>query len=211
MAEPQALRADARRNRDLIVAAAKAVFAERGADVPMEEVARRAGVGVGTLYRRFPDRDALVREAARDSFGVLLARAREAADEGGRGWESFLVGLKDMPELWFTLRLTLFSPHTWPLVRDDAPARAAARELRLVIDGLVRDAQAEGALRPDVGTGDVLMLVALVVTGMGATAGALGPQVYERVLALALDGLRPGPAAPLPGRPLTPEDLDPRV
>ncbi|WP_344097105.1 hypothetical protein [Nocardiopsis tropica] len=55
------------------------------------------------------------------------------------------------------------------------------------------------------------MLVALVVTGMGATAGALGPQVYERVLALALDGLRPGSAAPLPGRPLTPEDLDPRV
>ncbi|WP_407942345.1 hypothetical protein [Nocardiopsis tropica] len=74
-----------------------------------------------------------------------------------------------------------------------------------------RSARAEGALRPDVGTGDVLMLVALVVTGMGATAGALGPQVYERVLALALDGLRPGSAAPLPGRPLTPEDLDPRV
>jgi len=211
MAEPQALRADARRNRDLIIAAAKAVFAERGADVPMEEVARRAGVGVGTLYRRFPDRDALVREVAGDSFAVLLARAREAEAEGGRGWESFLGCLKDMPELWFTLRLTLFSPDAWPIVRDDASVRVTARELRLVIDGLVRVAQAEGTLRSDVGTGDVLMLVALVVTGMRASSGALGAVVHERVLALALDALRPGSAAPLPGRPLTPDDLEPRV
>ncbi|GLU49099.1 TetR/AcrR family transcriptional regulator [Nocardiopsis ansamitocini] len=207
MAEPQTLRADARRNRDQIIAAAKTVFAERGPDVPMEEVARRAGVGVGTLYRRFPDRDTLIREVARDSFTVLLSRAREAEAEGDRGWEAFLGVLKDLPELWFTLRLTLFSPDAWAIIQGDAHALARAEEFTTVFDGLVRVGQAEGTLRSDVGTGDVLMLIALVVTGMRASSGALGATVYERVLALSLDGLRANSDAPLPGRPLTPGDL----
>ena len=75
------LRADARRNRDQLVDAAGALFAERGPDVPMEEIARRAGVGVGTLYRRFPDRDALVRAVAYESLQRVVANARSAAGE----------------------------------------------------------------------------------------------------------------------------------
>nr|WP_238440965.1 helix-turn-helix domain-containing protein [Frankia sp. AgW1.1] len=69
------LRADARRNRDRIIATAKLAFADDGPDVPMEEIARLAGVGVGTLYRRFPDRDALVVAVVRDSLATALAPA----------------------------------------------------------------------------------------------------------------------------------------
>ncbi|MBL7548848.1 helix-turn-helix transcriptional regulator [Frankia sp. AgB1.9] len=82
------LRADARRNRDRIIATAKLAFADDGPDVPMEEIARLAGVGVGTLYRRFPDRDALVVAVVRDSLATALARARAAtaeAEEPARG------------------------------------------------------------------------------------------------------------------------------
>ncbi|WP_041259654.1 helix-turn-helix domain-containing protein [Pseudofrankia inefficax] len=75
------LRADARRNRDRIIATAKLAFADDGPDVPMEEIARLAGVGVGTLYRRFPDRDALVVAVVRDSLATALARARTAVAE----------------------------------------------------------------------------------------------------------------------------------
>ena len=80
-AEATGLRADARRNRDQIVAAAKQWFAVQGPDVPMEEIARAAGVGVGTLYRRFPDREALIRAVVRESLTISVAEARAALEE----------------------------------------------------------------------------------------------------------------------------------
>src|SRR5690349_16231486 len=89
-AEPETLRADARRNREQIIAAAKKMFLEFGPDVPMEEIARGAGVGVGTLYRRFPDREALIRAVARDNFEVVLAEARTVAAEEPSAWQAIV-------------------------------------------------------------------------------------------------------------------------
>lgn len=206
MAE-QSLRADARRNRDQIVAAAKVLFAERGADVPMEEIARRASVGVGTLYRRFPDREALVREVARESLDILLVHANEALADGGRGWESFLRVLEDLPELWFTLRSTVLSPDTRAVILDDPAALETAEELISVINRLVRVGQEAGTLRADVDTGDIVVLVTLVISGLRASAGALSDAVHTRMLALTLDGLRPGSDAQLPGGPLSAGNL----
>src|SRR5881227_3330880 len=80
------LRADARRNRDQILAAARSIFAAQGPEVPMEEIARAAGVGVGTLYRRFPDRDALIRAVAVENFERVLTDARAAAKEEPSAW-----------------------------------------------------------------------------------------------------------------------------
>src|SRR4051812_45368611 len=80
------LRADARRNRDQIVAAARTIFVAQGPNAPMEEIARSAGVGVGTLYRRFPDRKTLIREVAQDSFARALAEARASIEEEPTAW-----------------------------------------------------------------------------------------------------------------------------
>lgn len=211
MAEPLALRADARRNREQIIAAAKTVFAERGPDVPMEEIARRAGVGVGTLYRRFADRDTLIQEVARDSFAVLRAHAQSARADGGQGWESFLKVLQNLPDLWFTLRLTVLSADYVSVIRNDPEGLATAEEFMSAFHDLVRIAQDEGTIRPDVGTGDVMMLITLVITGLRTSSSALPDEVYQRMLALSLDSLRPGAGAPLPGHPLDPEHLEPRA
>ncbi|GAB3161955.1 TetR/AcrR family transcriptional regulator [Myceligenerans halotolerans] len=211
MAEPLTLRADARRNREQIIAAAKAVFAERGPDVPMEEIARRAGVGVGTLYRRFADRDTLIREVARDSFAVLRAHAQHARADGGQGWESFLKILQNLPDLWFTLRLTVLSADYVSVIRNDQEGLATAEEFMSAFHDLVRIAQDEGTIRPDVGTGDVMMLITLVITGLRTSSSTLPDDVYQRMLALSLDSLRPGARAPLPGHPLGPEHLEPRA
>ena len=207
MTEQQTLRADARRNRDQIVAAAKVLFAERGADVPMDEIARRAAVGVGTLYRRFPDREALIREVARESLDILLVHARSALADGSTGWESFLQVLDDLPELWFTLRSTVLSPELRAVILDDPAALAAAEELVTVINGLVRAGQEAGTLRADVATGDIVVLVTLVISGLRASAGSLPDAVHTRMLSLTLDGLRPGSDARLPGWPLTADNL----
>ena len=80
------LRADARRNRDQILAAAREVFTAQGPEVPMEEIARAAGVGVGTLYRRFPDRESLIRAVAQESFTQVIDDARAACAEEATGW-----------------------------------------------------------------------------------------------------------------------------
>ncbi|MFC8798074.1 TetR/AcrR family transcriptional regulator [Promicromonospora sp. NPDC057138] len=210
-AEPQALRSDARRNRDQIIAAAKTLYAQRGLDeVPMEELARQAGVGVGTLYRRFPDRDTLIREITLDSFLTLLARARESLVDGGLGWESFVRDLATSPEMRFTLRLTVFSPGSGQVVWNDPRLREVRDEITDTLDELVRAGQEAGTLRADVGTGDVVLLVALVIIGLQATDHGQADARHERMLALSLDGLRATSNQPLPDGPLSSNALGPR-
>ena len=99
------LRADARRNREQIIVAARGVFAERGFDVPMDEIARAAKVGVGTLYRRFPDRDALMRAVATDSLTRVLDEARRAAAEEPSAWQALVRFRGDGSPRAFVLRI----------------------------------------------------------------------------------------------------------
>ncbi|HKT00690.1 MAG TPA: helix-turn-helix domain-containing protein [Rugosimonospora sp.] len=206
--EPQGrLRADARRNRDQIMAAAKAVFVESGFHVPMEEIARRAGVGVGTLYRRFPDREALVRDVAEESLRALLAEARAAATEEPAPWDA-LVRLMRSRDLRLSVRLVMLSARLWHAIRDDPGSRRFRAEIMAVLDGLVRGAQAAGAMRADVGAGDVVALVSLLLRQVPTGFDEVSEVVLERALVLMLDGLRADPGSPLPGRPVTTDDLD---
>ncbi|MFG1957060.1 TetR/AcrR family transcriptional regulator [Nonomuraea sp. NPDC049028] len=166
------MRADARRNRDRILEAARDAVAERGADAPMELIARRAGVGVGTLYRRFPDRGALLAALAEQYVHELMdALDRAVAAE---------------PDAWSAIRtFVVYSVEKGrgaiaaALAGTTAPQARQALVRRL--DELVRLAQADGALRSDVGTDDLMELL---------TVFACHPDVIpKRFLPLMLDGL----------------------
>jgi hypothetical protein len=117
--------------------------------------------------------------------------------------------LENLPDLWFTLRSTVLSPSVRTVILDDPAALATARELLSVINGLVRAGQEAGTLRPDVSTGDVVVLITLVISGLRASAGALPDTVHARMLALTLDGLRAGSGSTLPGAPLASDSMDP--
>lgn len=206
--EPEArLRADARRNRDQIMAAAKAVFAEHGPDVPMEEIARRAGVGVGTLYRRFPDRETLIRAVARENFGAVLDDARAAAADEASAWDALVRLMGRSRDLRLSVRLAVLSPPAWATIRDDPQTREFRDGIMAVLDDLVRRAQAEGVLRPDIGTGDVAAILSLLLGRVPVADDETAERIMERALAVILDGLRASPGTPLPGRPISGEEL----
>ncbi|WP_433478057.1 TetR/AcrR family transcriptional regulator [Spirillospora sp. CA-142024] len=166
------MRADARRNRDRILEAARDAMAERGMDAPMELIARRAGVGVGTLYRRFPDRGALLAALAEQYVHELMdALDRAVAAE---------------PDAWAAIRAFVFhsveksrGAIAAALAGTSAPQARQALVQRL--DELVRQAQADGAMRPDASTGDLMVLLKVFACHPGV--------VPERFLPLVLDGL----------------------
>ena len=202
------LRSDARRNRDQILRVAREIFAEQGLAVPMEELARRAEVGVGTLYRRFPDRDALIRAVFRDSFRAVATEMRTALDEEPTAWDALVRIMRLSAQLRLSMRLHTYSPTVAAVVRADDESERFRRTAVDVLEQVMARAQAEGTLRTDVGVGDLSMLFVSVVHqthNLTAEAARLAP---GRVLAIMLDGLRaPAPDA-LPGRPLNRADLD---
>ncbi|EIF00867.1 TetR/AcrR family transcriptional regulator [Saccharomonospora glauca] len=200
------LRADARRNLGQILAAARTVFAETGPDVPMEEIARRAGVGVGTLYRRFPDREALVRAVARESLSDVAAEARRAVEESSSAWAALVRLLRHSRQLHVLAQLTLLSSRTREMLCDDAEARRSYREVLTTLREIVNAAQREGTLRDDVGAGDIAVVFSLLLKQTPATHTSDLPAL-ERAFGLMLDGLRARTGTPLPGRPITEEDL----
>jgi AcrR family transcriptional regulator len=204
------LRADARRNRDQIIAAARAIFAAKGPDVPMEEVAREAGVGVGTLYRRFPDREALIRAVARDNFSRMLTQAQDAVAEEPTAWDALVRILRQSRELELSAQLAMHSPLAWAVIRDDPTTQQFRDAMFDTLDEVVHAAQAEGSLRPDVDTGDVTILISLLLRRMRNSSGKDTQLASERALGIMLDGLRAPSGSPLPGRPFTRADLDSR-
>lgn len=211
---PHRLRADARRNRSSILAAATAAYAADGPNVPMEEIARLAGVGVGTLYRHFPDRDALTLAVARNSVSEMLEHARRAQAEEPSAWDALVRSVSGFRALSITTRMPglLSSASAAALAADETIARIR-EELAEVTDSLVRDAQREGSLRPDVGSGDVTHLFTLLLQGANGAPGQRDDIAFERARAIVLDGLRArprgaGPDTRLPGRPLSTADLE---
>ncbi|QRP45233.1 TetR/AcrR family transcriptional regulator [Amycolatopsis sp. FDAARGOS 1241] len=207
-ADPQVpLRADARRNRDQIIAAARTIFAEYGPEVPMEEIARAAGVGVGTLYRRFPDREALIRAVAVDNFSRVLDDARQAAAEEPTAWQALVRLIYQSVELHLSVQLAMVSKKALEILKED-PAIAALRESLLSeLEVLVRGAQREGTLRPDVAEGDVAMLFALLLRQLESSSPEIAQMSTARSITIMIDGLRARPGTPLPGRPLSRHDI----
>jgi AcrR family transcriptional regulator len=202
------LRADARRNRDQILAAAKVMFARQGPDAPMEEIAREAGVGIGTLYRRFPDRQALIRAVAQDNFATVLAETRTAVAAEATAWDALVRIVRQSREVQLSVQLAILSPLARSIIRDDPITGKFRHELLETLDRVVRAAQAEGALRPDVGPGDIAALLSLLLARIPMLPAGPSWLATERALALMLDGLRAQPGTELPGHPLTIEDFD---
>jgi len=187
---PPAGRRDAVRNYHRILDAARDVLGESGADASMEEIAARAGVGVGTVYRRFANKDALIDELLRLSMCEALGTARQAlASLGGDGLEYLLRGLG-----------ALFAGHARyaHLLLQRSADGATSLEMRAAVEELTARALAAGTLNPDVTQGDVMALI-WAMRGLTETTGEVAPQTWQRFLDIHLAGLRaPGL---LSGRP----------
>lgn len=181
------LRRDAERNRQRILAAAAEVFTERGLDASLDEVARAAGVGIGTVYRRFPDKESLVCELFRDRIDALVTvaeRACAAADP----WQAVTGYLEHTAAALagdLGLRqLMMFGTY------DRAQVCYARDRMSPVITRLVERAQASGDLRPDFQAADVKM-IAFMLAAVAEYAASAAPEVWRRYLAMLIDGLRP--------------------
>lgn len=192
------LRRDAAENRELLLTAAAQVFAEQGLGACVEEIARAAGVGVGTLYRRFPTKDALIAELVQDVLERMSALADQATTlPDGRGLEHYLEASSAyqaehrgcLPKLWNT----------------PADNEAVVR-VRQTIATLLAEAKRHGRVREDVTATD-LTVVAWSVRGVIETTRDVAPDAWRRHLAILLAGLRPAPD-PLGHRPMTRAQVD---
>jgi AcrR family transcriptional regulator len=212
-ADPEdTLRVDARRNRDKIIVAARAIFAGTGPESPMEEIARAAGVGVGTLYRRFPDRDALIRAVVLESFERVVTDTRAVAAKNSTAWEALVWLLRNSIELQLSIQLSMVSPRGLAILKADPQIRERRAQLIELLTELVLGAQQEGRLRTDVGAGDIAMMCAMSMRQMHAMPGELAKMSASRCIAIIIDGLGTHTGASLPGRPLTADDLgEPRL
>jgi AcrR family transcriptional regulator len=181
------LRADAERNRQRLLAAAKEVFATRGLDVTLDDIARHAGVGTGTAYRRFPNKDALIEALMADRIGELAAIAEECLEDPDpwRGLAGYFERALALQASDRGLKDVLFSPG-----RGRDRVAHARRSLAPIVTRLVRRAVHAGVVRGDIATSDVpvinFMLNTVVDFGRDVE-----PELYRRYLTIVLDGLRP--------------------
>jgi AcrR family transcriptional regulator len=186
---PQALRSDSADNRERILAAARAIFAAEGLNVPMREIARRAGVGPATLYRRFPTREALVTEAFTEEAAACHAIvAAGLADPDP--WHGFCLVIEKICELHARNRgFTAAFLSAFP----DAVEVTAAREHALSsVAGLARRAQDAGRLRPDFVMDDLILLL-MANRGIRATSPPAAAAASRRFAALAIQALQTAP------------------
>jgi AcrR family transcriptional regulator len=185
-APPRAQRADARRNRRKVLDAARKAFAEDGLDVRVEKVARRAGVGVGTVYRHFPTKEDLLQALADDRFAGLADAARRAVEDPD-AWHGFAGFMRYSAEVMAEDRALSEAMDQRPEMCGQAAEDARLLE---VVGELIERAQAEGALRPDVVPEDVPGLICGLGRATRATEGR--PTIsWERYLGIILAGLRP--------------------
>jgi AcrR family transcriptional regulator len=187
------LRADARRNRDAVISAAKRLFADEGLDAQMPDVAKAAKVGVGTVYRHFPTKDDLIAALAVERFERLAESAREAiaADDA---WEGLCGFIRFAARIQANDRALCEVMGSRPEVMD-ASARAVG--LDKLVDQLVKQAQRSGDLRRDVTWEDI----ATVACSLGGiTAAEAGPAVgrWPRLVEITIDGLRAPGSSRLP-------------
>ena len=192
------LRRVAEQNRQRLLDAAADVFAEHGLEASVEEIARTAGVGMGTLYRRFPTKDALISALVHDVLSTMLRIAQEGTERpDGTGLEYFLEAASAyqaahrgcLPRLWNAG------------IEDDL-----VREVRRLIDAILADAKRHGKVRADV-TGTDVTIALWAVRGIIETTQGHAPEAWQRHLDIVIAGLRPA-ADPLPDRELSREKLD---
>ena len=195
-------RRDAARNRALLVAAGREVFAEQGADASLEEIARRAGVGIGTLYRHFPSREALVEVIYEEHIDAVLVAAEQAVaeDDAWSGLVGYLEHVLDLQARNLALRSVF--------IRHPAGEGVTKRRKQIVplLDRLLARGREQGVLRDDLTVADLSLALWSFTPVFEATAG-IAPQAWRRHLRILLDGMRPAAATPQEVRPLTARQL----
>jgi AcrR family transcriptional regulator len=183
MESEKPLRADAARNRERILEAAAEVFATRGLEATLDDIAAHAGLGVGTVYRRFPNRDALVEALFEERLDGVAALAATVLDE---------------PDSWAALRLLLETvggvvtadQGLFEVLVCRPGGRAAVRERMLpIVTGVISRAQADGHLRADLAPTDFPMMLRMLA-GIADATREVRPDLWRRYLELLLDGLK---------------------
>lgn len=195
--EERTLRADARRNRELILEAARARFAAQGLEAQIDDIAQDAGVGVGTVYRHFPTKEDLVEALAIARFSTLAELAREAIAEPDP-WRAFSEYMRRSAELQAQDLALSEAMASRPGMMAMAAEGAGMPEL---MEELVERAKKGGVVRADADWQDVpMMICGLGRITQAAEAEAVPFMNWERLLALLLDGIRAPGATPLPKR-----------
>lgn len=200
------LRADAERNRRRIVDAARELFASRGIDITLDDVAAHAKVGVGTVYRRFSCKEELIDGVFEQRLQDMLARAEEALkyDDAWDGLVHFLESVCEAMASDRGLGEIMFGP-------DEACAGVAQIRERMdpFVDLVVRRAKDSGQLRADIETNDFFPLIGMVGAGAEFSA-SVEPSNWRRYFTIVLDGLRADASGRegLPGRPFTGKEID---
>ncbi|MES4907868.1 MULTISPECIES: helix-turn-helix domain-containing protein [unclassified Streptomyces] len=186
------MRADARRNREQILRAARAVFVDQGPDAPLDEIARRAGVGIATLYRRFPERADLISGVAIDVFTALVEAAHEAAEAE----RDPLDALRRFMHAALDLKIGSVVPALYGRVAVDEILDAVRQDAADPVDELLRRAHEAGLIRPDVAFGDITLMI--IRLSRPLPGGGLIPDdeaLAHRHLDIYIDGLRPDGSA----------------
>ncbi|SCK23283.1 transcriptional regulator, TetR family [Streptomyces sp. WMMB 714] len=197
------MRRDAQRNREAVLAAAREVYAEQGVEAPLDVIARRAGVGNATLYRRFPDRASLIEAVFHDMLTATVGAGEEArrAEDPWNGLVSYVEHL--FAGLAADRGATdLLTTGVEGVPTLDALHAHNAETFR----GLLARCVTEGTARDDLSVEDLLFALAVVGRAVPA-AEAASPGSWRRLLALFVDGLRREGASPLPAEPLTGDQL----
>lgn len=206
------LRRDAERNRRLILEAAKAVFARRGLDASLDEVAKEAGLGVGTVYRRFPNRDALI-DALYDDLVARVRRITEESATRPRAWDGlvhFVTAMLESQARDKSLRDVMIARHQDLDACAHQPEQAIPEMVRPLLHDLVTRAHHDGDLRPDVTPTDIAVLLVAAV-GIVEFTAPVAPDSWRRQLSVILDGLRTRPdgrATVLAAAPLDDEQIE---
>jgi AcrR family transcriptional regulator len=184
----EVLRADARRNYDLLLAVAREAFAEHGTDASLRDVARRAGVGIGTLYRHFPTREALLEALLRNGFDVLRQRAEALADAPSPD-QALLTWLSELATGSTTYRGLPES--VMVALRDEgSQLHTACAAMRSAGARLLERAQRSGTVRADVSVNELLALAAGVAWASEQSTGQ--PDLVRRLLSMTMYGLAGG-------------------
>lgn len=180
------LRKDAADNRDRLLAAARELFAERGLGVTLNDVAHHAGVGVGTAYRRFANKEAVIDAIFEEQLRDLAALAEEAL-AAPDAWAALVTFLEQSLDMQFGDR-GLNEIMNAPVLGLERIS-AARDQIAPLIDRLVKRAVREGAVRPDLDQSDVIF-IQLGLSAIMDSSRTIAPELYRRYLALFLDGIK---------------------
>jgi AcrR family transcriptional regulator len=180
-------RADARNNRDQIIAATLVAFREEGVDVPMKAVADRAGVGVGTLYRHFPDRDALISAVAHSYLADLAQTAATAWREEVDAWSALCRFLHECAERRVGGLAAAIEPNLHAEIQADPRLLEVRGKVVDLVERMTEQAKASGAMRDDVEMEEVATLMTLQIY---TRSNESYTEAVRRVVEIVLDGLR---------------------